>query len=116
MDGFKAFKPRKLEVLSENETISSFCSWKQNIVFQLAACDSFAPFIAPDSVWRHAGVANRGLQDDTSGDNRKTAVQKSYVLDHMIGLIVSYCPETIRLEIQRKCTSLKWIWDRVRRH
>lgn len=34
----------------------------------------------------------------------------------MIGLIVSYCPETIRVEIKRKCTSLGWIWNRVRRH
>ena len=34
----------------------------------------------------------------------------------MIGLIVSYCPETIRFEIERKATSLKWIWQRVRRH
>ena len=34
----------------------------------------------------------------------------------MIGLIVSYCPQTIRLEIERNFTSLKWIWERVRRH
>ena len=34
----------------------------------------------------------------------------------MLGLIVSYCPETIRFEIERKATSLKWIWQRVRRH
>ena len=38
------------------------------------------------------------------------------MLEHMIGLIVGYCPEIIRLEIQRKCTSLKWIWNRIRRH
>ena len=34
----------------------------------------------------------------------------------MLGLIVSFCPMNIRSEVDRKATSLKWIWDRVRRH
>ena len=116
METFKSFKARKLEVLSEDETISSFTSWKQNLEFHLASCDNFAPFLGSTVVWRPSSVPNRGLTDDTEGDNRKTAVQKGYVLEYMIGLIVSYCPETIRIEIQRKCTSLKWIWSRVHRH
>ena len=90
MDVLKAFKPRKLDVLTENETISSFASWKQNLEFQLASCDNFAPFIAPDFEWRLPSVTNRGLEDDVTGAaNFKTAVQKSIVLEHMIGLIVS---------------------------
>ena len=116
MDTIRSFKARKLEVLTENESISSFTSWKQNVEFHLASCDNFSAFIAPDFEWRHTGVPNRGLTDDEAGATRKTAVQKAYILEHMIGLIVSYCPETIRLEIQRKCTSLKWIWCRIRRH
>ena len=34
----------------------------------------------------------------------------------MIRLISSYCPEHIQSEIERKCTSLDWIWQRIRRH
>ena len=116
METIRAFKARKLEALTENETISSFTSWKQNLEFHLASCNNFAPFIAPDSTWRTSAVPNRGLVDDEVGASAKTAVQKGFVLEHMIGLIVSYCPESIRIEIQRKCISLKWIWDRVRRH
>ena len=117
MDVLKAFKPRKLEALTENETISSFASWKQNLEFQLASCDNFAPLIAPDFNWKLASVTNRGLEDDQAGANNfKTAVQKKIMLDKMIGLIVGFCPEIIRLEIERKCTSLKWIWNRIRRH
>ena len=112
---FRAFKARKLEVLTEKETISSFTGWKQNIEFHLASVNDFAPFLVTDFEWKIPSVNNRGLTDGTS-INAKTAVQKLYILEHMIGLIVSYCPETIRLEIQRKCTSLKWIWNRVRRH
>ena len=112
---FKAFKARKPEILTERETISSFSSWKQNLEFHLASCNDFSEFIAPNAEWRQASVLNRGLTDGT-GDNAKTAVQKHFILEHMIGLIVSYCPETIRIEIQRKYTSLKWIWSRVSRH
>ena len=109
------FKARKPEVLTERETITSFSSWKQNLEFHLASCDMFAPFIAADASWEIKSVTNRGLQDDTTAGG-KTAAQKLYVLNHMIGLIVSYCPENIRSEIDRKCTSLGWIWSRVRRH
>ena len=113
---FKAFKPRKLEVLSENETIASVNSWQQNIEFYLASCNDFSIFLASDFTWGLKSTTNRGLTDDTTGDNRKNAAQKCYILNHMLGLIISYCPENIRLEIERKATSLKWIWARVRRH
>ena len=115
---FKAFKARKLEALTENETIASVNSWQQNLEFQLAACNEFSPFLASDFTWSRKSVTDRGLTDDTTGDvnSRKTAAQKCIVLNHMLGLIISYCPENIRLEIERKSTSLKWIWQRVRRH
>ena len=45
---FKAFKARKLEALTENETIASVNSWQQNLEFQLAACNEFSPFLASD--------------------------------------------------------------------
>lgn len=112
---FKAFKARKLEPLTERETISSFSSWKQNLEFHLASCNDFAQFISPSAVWAPAATPHRGLADDDK-ETGKTAVQKAFILEHMIGLIASYCPETIRIEVQRKCTSLKWIWSRVRRH
>ena len=111
---FKAFKPRKLTELTETETVASVNSWQQNLDFHIASVNEFAPFL--DIKWKPKSVTNRGLQDDNPGDNSKTAAQKNKVLTHMLGLIVSFCPENIRLEIERKCTSLDWIWNRVRRH
>ncbi|MCP4493507.1 MAG: hypothetical protein GY820_40310 [Gammaproteobacteria bacterium] len=43
-----AIKGRRLERLTEKETISSFNSWKQNLEFQLTTCADFAPFLAKD--------------------------------------------------------------------
>ena len=110
---FRAFKARKLEALTEDESISSVNSWQQNLKFHLASCNEFSPFLADDFKWGLKSVRNRGLTDDDAG---KSAAQKCILLNHMIGLIVSYCPENIRLEVDRKATSLKWIWQRVRRH
>ena len=114
-----AIKGRRLERLTENETISSFTSWKQNLEFQLMTSSDFAPFMARNVTWRPSKVEYRGLADD--GDevpvaNRKTAIHKHALLDHMIRLISSYCPEHIQSEIERKCTSMEWIWQRIRRH
>ena len=114
---FKTFKARKLQALSEYETISSVNSWQQNVELHLASCNEFSPFLDPDFKWKSKSIANRGLVDDAAAsDNSKSAAQKAIILNHIIGLIISYCPETIRFEIERKATSLKWIWQRIRRH
>ena len=113
---FKAFKARKLQVLTENETVSSVNSWQQNMEFHLASCNEFSAFLDSNFTWKSKSIANRGLSDDDAGDNYKSAAQKVIILNHMIGLITSYCPETIRFEIERKATSLKWIWQCIHRH
>ena len=84
METIKSFKARKLEELTENESISSFTAWKQNVMFHLASCESFAPFIGRNVVWGTSSVENRGLQDDTVGG--KSAEVKAVLLEHMIGL------------------------------
>ena len=79
----------------------------------------FAPFLVRNFQWSPSRVQYRGLTDDgedVAVANRKLAIQKHAVLDHMIRLISSYCPEHIQSEIERKCTSLDWIWQRIRRH
>lgn len=101
--------------MTENETIASVNSWQQNLAFHIASCDDFAPFI--EAEWKTKSVRNRGLTDDEEGATpKRTAAHKCTFLNHLHGLVVSYSPENIRLEIDRKATSLKWIWARVRRH
>ena len=48
---FKAFKARKLDVLTENETVSSVNSWQQNMEFHLASCNEFSIFLDPNCTW-----------------------------------------------------------------
>ena len=73
METIKTFKARKLEELTENETISSFTSWKENVEFHLAGCHSFARFLDPKFEWSPASVTNRGLTDDAQGADKKNS-------------------------------------------
>ena len=114
-----SIRSRRLECLTENETISSFNSWKQNLTFQLTTAAEFVPFLARGFTWRPSKVQDRGLTDDGEDvpiARRKLALQKAALLDQMIRFISSYCPVHIQSEIERKCTSLDWIWQRIRRH
>ena len=114
-----SIKGRRLERLTEKETISSFNSWKQNLEFQLMTCADFVPFLVKNFKWKPQKVNYRGLTDDDESvpvATRKLAIAKHAYLDHMIRFISSYCPEHIQSEIERKCTSLDWIWQRIRRH
>ena len=62
---FKAFKARKIEVLTENETVTAVNSWIQNVEFHLASCNEFAAFVDSSFTWKAKSVPNRGLRDWT---------------------------------------------------
>ena len=114
-NGFRPPKPRELK---DKETITSFASWKSNILYHLSLNNDFAPFL--DSEWQKASVANHGLVADgeevADVRNRKTAVQKGLMLNHMLGMIASYAPSLLRNDIIQRSTSLSWIWKRLRKY
>ena len=75
------FRVPKPEKLLENETITGFASWKQNMRYNLSLNNNFAPFLEPAFVWLKKSVANRGLtsdNDDIAENRRKTAAQKMH--------------------------------------
>ena len=112
-----SFKPPKQWVLTENETISSFCNWQSNLLYHLSLSNDFAPFIEDAFTWQKKSVAHRGLRADaaTVADG-KTAAQKNIQLERMLGIVAQFCPSLLRSDIIKKSTSLKWIWQRVRKH
>ena len=113
--GFRA--PRQW-VLKDTETINSFANWKSNCLFHLSLSNEFAPFL--DVEWSKASVANHGFANDGNevedATKRKTAVQKSIILDRMLGLIAQYAPSLLRNDILKHSTSLSWIWKCIRQH
>lgn len=111
----RPFRPPPPRVLTEKETFSSFLSWQSNIQFYLSTNNDFALYLATE--WSKASVANHGYEDDAADAlNRKTAVQKSLLLDHMLGIVAQYSPSLLRNDIMKKSTSLAWVWKRLRKY
>ena len=117
--GGLVFKPPKVKELTEKETITSFDSWLSNLLYHLSLNNEFAPYL--EGEWAPKSTANHGFIDDTEAAVpdvrfRKTAVQKSILLDRMLGLIAQFAPSLLRKEILNRATSLSWIWNRIRRY
>ena len=113
------FRPLKRWKLKEEETITSFSSWHSNIEYHLSLNNEFARFLT--SEWSKKSVMNRGLQPDTEAvvpvaADRKTDVQKNLILEQMLNLIAQFAPSLLGKDIVKNSTSLKCIWQRIRRY
>ena len=100
--------------LSKNEDVTSFESWRQNLVYTLALDTNFAPFLAEGVSWnkRTKSDALRGFVDD----EKVTAQQKSTMLELMLGQIANYCPVISQNTIVKNSTSIGQIWQTIRLH
>ena len=70
-------------LLIKNETVTSFQSWKENIIHVLSLDANFAPFLDADITWvrKSTNAPTKGLVDDISDvptAARRTVVQKFY--------------------------------------
>ena len=109
--------------LTKTETINSFESWKQNLVYILTLDRNFANFTTPGATWSKQGKdnPNRGFVDDVVavGDNApagQTTTKKAATLELILGQIANYCPVIARQQIVKKSTSLDGIWQSIRAH
>jgi len=105
--------------LTKNETITSYESWRQNLMYILSLDNNFVPFL--DATWQKQTAAHprRGLTDDGSSvpeSKRLTATQKNAHLDLMLGQIANFCPVIFRNSIVKHSTSLNVIWQKIRQH
>ena len=59
----KVVRPRRL---TEEETLTTFADWKNNLEFFLQQGSDFQKFLKPDSAWskRSDGTEHRGLTSD----------------------------------------------------
>ena len=112
------FRPPKQWTLTENETITSFANWQSNLLYHLSLNNDFSCFL--EGEWQKKSVANHGLAADGEEvadiRSRKTALQKSILLDRMLGIIAQFAPSLLRNDIIKNATSIDWIWKRIRKY
>ena len=107
--------------LTKNETVTSFESWRQNLIYILSLDINFTPFLSDGVTWQKktAATPTRGLVDDVApipADQRKSATMKNTHLDLMLGQIANYCTVIARSTIVKGSTSLTDIWQKIREH
>ena len=95
--------------LSKDETINSFTSWKENILYTLSLDANFAPYLEDGETWgkKTSTNPNRGYTSDPNDQlGGRTAVQKCAKLELMLGQIANYCTVISRNAIVKNSTSL----------
>ena len=107
--------------LSKNETITSFESWRQNLLYTLSLDNAFTKFLDKGAEWQKktADCPTRGFSDDSSDvpvSSRLTAAQKTAQLELMLGQIANFCPIIARNSIVKNSTSHQQIWQSIRLH
>ena len=116
-----AVRAPKQWCLSRNETVTSYESWKQNLLYILALDSQFAPFLVDGVQWERKTRSSplRGFTDDPSSvpqQQRRTAQQKVNMLELMLGQIANFCPIIARNTIVKNSTSMPEIWQAIRLH
>ena len=111
-------KGPKVRILSDRESLSTLEIWRQNVIYHLGLNAEFKPYLADTVTWGKKSKANpnRNLQNDTVGDMnvRKTAAEKSVIVDLLLSQIANFCPLIPRNDIVKDCADLNAVWQRVR--
>ena len=107
--------------LTEDETITTFESWRQNLKYVLSLDANFATFLQGDTEWEKKTRAAplRVFADDgeeVPAAQRRTAAQKVIHLELMLGQIANFCPIISRNTLVKNSTSLENVWQSIRAH
>lgn len=107
----------KIRVLTQNETQSSFDSWRDGIVWQISLDKMSARFLDANDLGSWDNSVNRGFKNDTAAiaeDIRMTAPAKEILLKNVLGCVCANAPIISSNFIKNVATSLDAIWDRLR--
>ena len=99
----KVVRPKRL---SEDETLTSFEDWRNNLEFILQQDKDFNKLIKPDVAWKKTSeaVEHRGMTSDT----------EERILNQFLGVIASLSPPLLHGDIINDCTKLSEIYKHLR--
>ena len=101
--GVKARPPMRL---AEDETLTSFEDWKNNLIFYLNQEKSFEPFLKAGAKWTKSSDAdqNRGVKDDIVS------------LNNFLGVIAGLAPPLLHGDITDETTKLDDVYKLIRNY
>ena len=100
--GVKAHRPNRL---TEEETLTSFEDWKNNLIFYLKQDTNFKKFLKADAVWHKSSsnVEHRGLE----------SAEVLLQLKNFLGVIASLSPPLLHGDLIDDSTSLADIFKQL---
>lgn len=113
----KDVKPWKLE---EESTFASFCDWQTTLLTALTRNQKYKTFVDQthtDHAWKkkHSGVANRGLEPDTSALGvTRSAESKFQDLELMLQYIGTKVPHYLYQDIVDETENIESVWTLIR--
>ena len=105
--------------LTTNETLTTFTSWRDNLIYTLSLDKAFTPYLKDGVTWgkQTSATPRRGFTDDaTTVADAKTKEQKCTTLNLMLGQIANYATIISRNQIVKESTSLNSIWEMIRQY
>ena len=111
----KPEKPYRFDTIKQPVTATDYAMWQSTLWDFLKSVPRFKPLLKKSLTWTTDDENNRGFANDTTGDNRLTAEEKSEVLDSILLKIGTYGPKSIFIDITTRSTSYKYIWNAIHR-
>ena len=108
-------KAPKQEKLQKTESINSFNSWKDNLMYILYIDDNFKPYFADGFSWGKK-TKTRPTRDLTDTEGGLTKEQKCAHVDMMLGQIANYAAVITRHLITKQSGSFAEIWGKLREY
>ena len=110
-----ATKSIRLRPLQENETFSSFESWKGTVEYVFELDENFSEFFQNNFKWQSRDFPNRGLKDiKLEGKITKSGAQRAKHLNICLGQIACYATVISRDTIVQDSCSMSEIFHHLR--
>ena len=106
-------------VQGPERNISSFESWKDNLIYCLSRDQNYASLLEATWERRSRNHPHWAFTDDNAEvlyADRRSSTQKSNIVDMMLGQIANYCPRISWNTIVKSSTSLANVWQTIRQH
>ena len=110
--------------LTNNEAITTFEVWRQNLQYSLSLDANFAPFLANNFSYLKSSSTSPQRELTSDGEDVPTSrrcpankyIKKNMHLELMLGQIANFCPVISHNAIKKNSTSVKSIWQAIRAH
>ena len=111
----KPEKPYKFDSIPKPVTQTDLTQWELTLWDYLKSINRYKRFIKKEATWKTEKVANRGFTADDAGDTKLTAEEKADIMDSILLKLGTYGPKSLFIDITKRSTSFKYIWNAVRK-